>query len=169
MNDLEFLRQFMAKLQAKYELASELTEADFYHNREPSESNKKNELERDELERVARIADQLGFDGNLLLNLFPDNSDGWLTRANRKMMRQIEALSRIIAKLGVPAIDHRVETSDLTASESDILESIGDDVLRGQQIADKAGYSYDAARRHLSAMVKRGYLISTRKGYKRVR
>ncbi len=105
MNDLEFLRLFMAKLQATYQLTLELTEADFNYNREPPALN-----ENDELERVARIAYRLGFNGKLFLTLYRDNSDGWLMRAHRKTRQQIRILPRIIARLEQPMGESEMST-----------------------------------------------------------
>lgn len=55
----------------------------------------------------------------------------------------------------------------LTDTERDILEAIGSTPKRSHQIADDAGYSKDAVRRHLSSMKKRGFILNDGLGYYR--
>lgn len=53
-----------------------------------------------------------------------------------------------------------------TEPENTILEAIGGDTLTGDEIAVRAGYSYDHVRRVLPRMVRRGLLVHTSTGYR---
>jgi hypothetical protein len=53
-----------------------------------------------------------------------------------------------------------------TEPENTILEAIAGDTLSGEEIALRAGYSYDHVRRVLPRMVRRGLLVHTSAGYR---
>ena len=96
MNDrqgsIDLLKKVLRDLQDVYEIASELSEDDFCRTDGPPTT-------APEMEQVARIVDDAGYDGGLFRWLFKDNDAGWLTRSLRTLRRQIELLPRVIAKL----------------------------------------------------------------------
>ncbi len=61
---------------------------------------------------------------------------------------------------------------DLTPTEKEILQAMREmhatpgEPKRGRPIADKAGYTYDATRRHLASLKKRGVIMhDVQRGY----
>jgi hypothetical protein len=56
--------------------------------------------------------------------------------------------------------------SQPTEAENTILEAIAGDTLTGEEVALRAGYSYDHVRRVLPRMVRRGLLARTSAGYR---
>lgn len=90
---IELLQRVLEKLQTQYQLVSELSEADFIHSSQgPPPADP-------EMEKVARIAEQFGYDGNIFRNLL---SSSHISDGLRKTHRQIATLPKLLAKLDEP-------------------------------------------------------------------
>lgn len=59
--------------------------------------------------------------------------------------------------------------NNLSEAEQIILEALGEQTLRGEMIAELAGYAYRTARGHLANLVRRGLLEKTSRGYRKPR
>lgn len=91
-NSIKFLKKYLAKLQATYATASELTESDFVprDTTEVPETSPKDE-------RVARLADDHNMDGSLFRYVHSHVFD--LNADLRHARLQIETIPRIIAAI----------------------------------------------------------------------
>jgi hypothetical protein len=78
-------------------------------------------------------------------------------------------MARLLVKAQALERSTTVDEASLTDTERDLLRAIGDETLPGKTVAARADIGYDGARRHLSNLVKRGYLTHiTGQGYRRV-
>ena len=99
--------------------------------------------------------------GNLLSIADEVEAAGWLEQGNSIASVQ-------------PAQDNNYKERqskeiELTDTEGNILEALGDKIMRGQELLKKTGYDYSGHYRGiLSNLVKRKILESTRDGYRRV-
>ncbi len=82
--------------------------------------------------------------------------DEFLAEFSRKRRRAIQ-----------PQQDQTVDTN-LTETECNILEALGEDKLKGDKLAIKAGYPNNINFKNtLSSLVKRGLLVNDRPGYRK--
>lgn len=103
--DLHFLQRFLESQQEGYELLSELCPQDLGVEDGPPRTT-------EEEERCARIADTLGFDGNLFRNLFEHDEETQL----RLLADRIKLIPKIIAK-----VEATKELPKLTEHQLNIL------------------------------------------------
>lgn len=85
-----------------------------------------------------------------------EDVDQFLNEFSRKQRRVIQPQQR--------------QTADtkLTEAERYILEALGEEKLKGEQLAKKAGYPCNSNFRNtLSSLVKRGLLMNDRPGYRK--
>ncbi len=129
--DTDFLRKFLAKLQADYaKLDENFHESDFGPAALPSTS--------EDAERAARLADSMGLDGNTLRDLTPVADAEWtLAMVLRQLKREIELIPRVIDALENPdkgLIPEGTELLDIHQVAR--LLNMGESTVRGQ---DKKG------------------------------
>ncbi|OQA91384.1 MAG: hypothetical protein BWY26_01014 [Elusimicrobia bacterium ADurb.Bin231] len=94
--DIKFIKNYLKELQKSYKILSEITYEDLIISSDqgdvPTTSS--------EAERVARLADEYGFDGTLYRNLIPDFDDNPTSlQSMRHLRKQIEVIPKIIAKI----------------------------------------------------------------------
>jgi len=102
--DVELLKAYLKELQKRYEVIWELSREDFNPPSDDIPTTSQNE------ERVARLADDNGFDGSLFRNL-TKNDDPTSLQSIRHLEREIETIPRIIAQIEKPA-DHSTIPDD---------------------------------------------------------
>ena len=120
--DIEFLKDYLQKLRELYRTVEELSEEDF------TQTETLPQTSPDE-ERVARLADQSGFEGNLFRALDADIK--WdFQCALRKHHKQINIIPKIITKLEEPEPDR--DSLLLTVSDMATLLGRGQSVIREQ-------------------------------------
>jgi hypothetical protein len=85
-----------------------------------------------------------------------EDVDDFLNEFSRKQRRVVQP--------------QQLQTSDtkLTEAERNILEALGEGKLKGEQLANKAGYPCNSNFKNtLSSLVKRGLLVNDRPGYRK--
>jgi hypothetical protein len=90
--DIEFLKKQLKKRQEWYRLSSELAPWDL------TPVSDDTPITSPEEERIARLADDYGFDGSLFRNLIHD-PEPLSIQSIRKLAKRIETIPRIIAKI----------------------------------------------------------------------
>ena len=129
-DDIEFLKSFLQKLKESYATIEELCPNDLLPADKPLH-------ESDEEERVARLADDHGLDGNLFRNLYQSKSasDADDLRSMRKRCcRQIEIMPRLIR--AVETSPNR-PTSDIESEAMRLVLATGDEnAIRAMAIID---------------------------------
>ncbi len=112
-SNLSFLRGHLETLQKHYEYAQELLP------HELTSSEERVARWNEEQERVARLADQLGFDGSLFRDHLTRVFEERLSLPSpEQIRRKIEAVPRLIAKLEEPVPE---ETSTTIPEEAKLL------------------------------------------------
>lgn len=94
--EIELLKTHLKKLLKQQKMLADLSPAEFYSS---------NELENPNLdiEQIAKLADNYGFDGSLFRNLSPyDDFDLWMKWAVKNIQKQIDMIPRIIARIERP-------------------------------------------------------------------
>lgn len=147
---------------------------------------KKSKLPQDDLTELVSLASQLGKDFGVI-SLYIRHQ-GSLSQAQCEKKREAyeyahislhggtlklrnglqEIITKCKARLVVANITKK-NNSDLTDTEENIIAALGNDILKGKDLLDKAGYDYSSHyKTTLSHLVKRGILVNIHnQGYKK--
>lgn len=101
--------------------------------------------------------------------LVDDYYSAWLDRrgVNDQLLdNHCQAVGRLLRELPILEQAHG-RGADLTDTERDIVEALGNETLRGPEIATRSGYDYETIRHKLPELVRRGILQKTNIGYRK--